>query len=246
MYMLDSSTPPTDAALEQAAAAGIVAWAGYVSSPGHPVGWARADFDRVRRARLVPVYVDLGSSPGTIGSKLVALGAQPGDNVVTDIESGGATLQAAGAWRAAVAADGYRPWVYGSWATVNAAPAGFAVKWGAAYGQAPATVRPGEVVQFENTHTEFGMSVDRSAVGEGVFGMTAVERADLGAALARLAYAAVLHRDPVADPNGLAFWSGQFAAGFDHAAAAFIAAGEAQHDLADEQHEAAGIDAERA
>lgn len=229
MFMLDSSTPPTDAALAQAAAAGIVAWAGYVSSPGHPIGWARADFDRVRAHGLVPVFVDLGSSPGTIGPKLVALGAQPGDNVITDIEGGGATLADAGAWRAAVAADGYSPWVYGTWATVNAAPAGFAVKWGAAYGQDPATVRPGECVQFENTHEEFGMSVDCSAVGEGVFD---VVTADTARAVARLVYLGVMHREP--DEAGLTYWQGHLVSvGLDQGIADMVDhGGEPGADLA--------------
>ena len=220
-YMLDSSAPPDDAALAAAAADGCIAWAGYVPSPGHPNGWSRDDFDRVRAHGLIPVFVDLGTSAGRIGETVAALGAQPGDAVVTDIEPYGATLSNAAAWRAAVAADGYSPWVYGTWATVNAAPAGFAVRWGAAYGANPDTVRSSECVQFENTHIEFGISVDRSAVGEGVFNMVTL---DVARALTRLAYWSAGHREP--DVQGWNYWSERMVRdGADVTLAAMVDAG---------------------
>lgn len=246
MYMLDSSQPPTDAALAAARADGCVAWCGYVSSPGHPdSAWTRADFDRVRAHGLVPVFIDLGTSAGTIGAVLASYGAQPGDNVVTDIEPSGASLSNAGPWCAAVTQDGFRPWVYGLWSTVNAAPAGFAVKWGASY-TGPDNVpvpRAGECVQYWNTHTEFGMAVDRSVVGVGVFDMLTLD-------MARLHvmgwYLALLHRVPT--QAEVDFWATKLVApgaNFEAVLTEFYSEPEAAHDLADEQHEAAAIDAAR-
>lgn len=82
---LDSAYPPNDAQLEAAKGAGYAGWNGYFAGPHILNGWARADFDRVKRHGLATLaYCSGWSSAAAMRAQSIAWGVR----ICLDVEGG--------------------------------------------------------------------------------------------------------------------------------------------------------------
>ena len=159
-----------------------------------------------------------------------------GDIVALDVEAGWNDTYSQ-AWCAAVKAAGFTTWLYGLDSEVNAHGAPFDGVWAARYVY-PTVPTPTsrESVQYWNSHTEFGTSVDRSVCDDhwiGELPMTDAEKQDLASALAQLAYASVYNRDPSGDAGGVDFWYNQMVAnGYGNPIKTIVESDEAKGDYA--------------
>lgn len=194
VHQLDSFSPPSNAILDQARAADVHIWPGYIGGPEAAITWPRDGFDRIRAKglRAPGIYVGLGNGP-----EAVALAQQHGiprgEVVWHDVETVWSmqhdTPAMARAWVAVVKAAGYQAGLYGTAAFVNQYGGYYDVVWaaGGAYyrngpGGNPWPSTPMQVpgcspnarpagVQWWATHNEFGIGVDRSIM-DPHFGLT--------------------------------------------------------------------------
>jgi hypothetical protein len=194
VHQLDSFGPPTDATLDQAKAAGVHSWPGYIGGPEAAITWPRDAFDRIRAKglRSPGIYVGLGSGPEAV-SLSQQRGIPAGEVIWHDVETQWSmshdTPAMAQAWVASVKAAGYQAGLYGTAAFVAQYGGFYDVVWaaGGAYYrngpggnpwpstpmQVPGCVPPSRPsgVQWWATHDEFGIGVDRSIMDDH-FGVT--------------------------------------------------------------------------
>lgn len=165
--LLDSAAPPTQAQAQAAAAAGVSGWNGYIATRaglGLLRPWSQAEFDVVRHA--LPAQ-PIGFCSGWDDPVLVrSLASQYGVRLCLDVESG---IRDDGPWvDAFLAASGAG--LYGL-LSVHYHPAPFHVvadylgydpgaSWPVGKGGGPG---PGLATgwQWQNSHQEFGVEVDR-------------------------------------------------------------------------------------
>jgi hypothetical protein len=203
-YRIDSAFAPT---LEQAkafAADGVKEYGLYI--PGARVYHAssKQDFDTLRAAGLRPVFIHTGWDGNEAVNAARGCGAQPHDKVTLDVEANFNDTYSS-EWEQIVKGQGFETELYGLDSEIGAHGSIFDDRWVARYTYPNVPTPPaGEAIQFENTHIEHGLSVDRSISNEGVVNpspvdevpMTTDERKDVARALTRLVFEAVGHRTP--------------------------------------------------
>jgi hypothetical protein len=194
IHQLDSFGPPTDATLDQAKAAGVHSWPGYIGGPEAAITWPASGFERIRAKglRSPGIYVGLGSGPEAV-ALAQQRGIPKGEVIWHDVETQWSmthdTVPMAQAWVSAVKTAGYQAGLYGTAAFVSQYGSHYDVVWaaGGAYyrngpGGNPWPTTPMQVpgctppsrpsgVQWWATHDEFGIGVDRSIMDDH-FGIT--------------------------------------------------------------------------
>ena len=175
---LDSAIPPTLAQAQAARAAGVGLWAGYFAGPNILNGWTRADFDRVKAAGLATLAYCSGWADPTA---MKAQGLTWQVPICLDDES---AIRPEGAW--------VQPWLdlaasglYGVRAVHVGRRAAFHIAaWypGADPGATYPTGWDGAAPcgwQWLNTHTEFGVGVDRGWYDDAFGGVEMLDDATL-------------------------------------------------------------------
>lgn len=189
VHQLDSFSPPSDATLEQAKAAGVQVWPGYTGGPEAAISWPADGFVRIRNhgLRAPAIYVGLGT-PEEAVAQAQARGVPQGEVIWHDIETGWSmshdTPAFAIRWVTGVLQAGYIPGLYGTAAFVNQWGHFYRCVWaaGGSYyrngpGSNPWPATPLQVpactpagtpcgVQWWATHNEFGIGVDRSIMDD--------------------------------------------------------------------------------
>jgi hypothetical protein len=185
VHQLDSFTPPGDATLDTAKAAGVECWPGYIGGPEAAIVWPPDAFGRIRAKglRAAGIYVGLGSGADAVACAQ-ARGIPAGEVIWHDVETQWSmSHENAGevaSWVSAVRGAGYLAGLYGTAAFVNQWGAGYDCVWaaGGAYYRTGPGVDPWPAttlnvpncvpnrrpcgVQWWATHDEFGIGVDRS------------------------------------------------------------------------------------
>lgn len=221
-YRIDSAFAPTLAQAQQFAAEGVREYGLYV--PGARVyhASARHEFDIIRQAGMKPVFIHTGWDGNEAVHGAIACGAIPGDKVTLDVEAGWNDNYSQD-WARTVKAQGFVTELYGLDSEVGAHGQVFDDQWIAryTYPQIPVPVGNHQAIQYENSHTEHGVGVDRSisneadvtqtgapvstggtivapfvVINHGDDPMTVDERKDVARAFTRLTYAAAPHRVP--------------------------------------------------
>jgi hypothetical protein len=171
---LDSATEPTAAQADAAKAAGVRLWSGYIATQPnvglyHP--WPRAAFENARRCGSIPIaYCSGWDDPGA----LKILAATWNVRLCLDVEGG---IRGDGSW-AQNWLDASGAGVYGN-APVHRLRAAFHVLAAYPGGDPQATwasylARPAGLCgwQFQGTHSEFGVGVDRCWFDDGFAGLS--------------------------------------------------------------------------
>lgn len=236
---IDSAYPPTLAEAQAAKAAGVVEWAGYIPAPRVLHAWSKADFDVLRQAGLEPVFISTGYDALADVPSARACGIRPGEKLCLDVEAGWNDTYSAN-WAGGVKASGYETELYGLRSETTAHGYAFDLTWFADYtGTPPASLPANTGQQYENSHTEFGVSVDRSLMNEPLTHTT--EIAELTLDLARLLvmgwYISILHRVP--SQAEVDFWAGKLVApgaNFEAVMTTFYQTPEAATDIAEAAH----------
>jgi len=208
---LDSSIQlPNDAGLRAAKTAGIDGWAGYMSTKDH-VGlyssWPKDHFDRIRAAGMrTMAYVSGWDDPVALRGQAEAWRVP----ICLDVEDG---IRGLGLWTQ-LFLNLSKAGLYGNQNVHNSCYAPFRILYGT-YGFDPKTTWRGNPpsephgFQWWNSHTEFGVSVDRcwfdDSIGNIAVSIGAIDMNDsVKRALVRLAFLAGLGHEPSVD--GLAMW----------------------------------------
>lgn len=161
-WMLDSAFAPSMSQAQQAKAAGVTHWAGYTPAPKVYHAWSKADFDVIRQAGMEPVFVYVGTDGADAARQSALCGAVAGSKVAIDIEAGWSAAGAP-AFSAAVRSAGFKSVVYGLDSVCDQVGASFDFRWRARYVYPTVpTPNSGDAIQYWNSHSEFGVGVDRN------------------------------------------------------------------------------------